>query len=151
MPRGDATPTTRPDSAPHRGEVVGAEREALRAGFGRLVRRERLAGGLLQVDLAELLATDRTAVSRLEAGRVRPTSSMCRRLSRALRTGRGEREVLALEVALHEAAGASLRGVTDRTRRRRDRLDAVALAAARADGADPYTDHLLRLLEEPRV
>ncbi|NGY63426.1 helix-turn-helix domain-containing protein [Lentzea sp. NEAU-D13] len=148
--RGDATPRARPDSAPRRGEVVGAEREHLRGGFGRLVRRERVAVGLLQVDLAELIATDRTAISRLEAGRVRPTSSMCRRLSRALRTGCGEREVLALEVALHEAAGASLRGVTDRTRRRRDRLDAVALAAARSSGGDPYTNHLLNLLEQQR-
>jgi transcriptional regulator with XRE-family HTH domain len=122
----------------------------LRGGFGRLVRRERLAAGLLQADLAELVVTDRTAISRLEAGRVRPTTTMCARLARALRARHGERAVLALDVELQQAAGESLRGFTDRTRRRRDRLEAWTLAAARSSGGDPYTDHLLNLLEQHR-
>jgi transcriptional regulator with XRE-family HTH domain len=148
----DAASTRGSQSATRRGLVVGEERDRLAAGFGRLVRRERLALGLRQADLGELLSTQKSAISRLERGAVRPSSTMVGRLARALRVGRDERAVLELELALRQAAGPALRGSTTRTQQRRDRLDAVAYAVMLGGGAgpgdnEPHTSWLLRLLE----
>lgn len=143
----DATSTARPESAPRRGDVPAAEREFLRLGFGGLVRRERVAAGLTQVDLAELLGCSKSVVCRLERGRVRPSETTIARVARALRTGRGERGILLLEIELQRAVGSSLRRQSKRSRDRRTRLDALVLANR---AGDPFTDELLSDLGAPR-
>ncbi|WNV83713.1 helix-turn-helix transcriptional regulator [Umezawaea sp. Da 62-37] len=146
--RGNASP--RAKTADRRGLVIGAERDALRASFGALLRQERRAAGLSQAQLAERAGSTSFGISRLENGHVRPSTSMTWRLARALRGHLGEREAVALDLRLKLAAGSSLRCFSERTHRRRERIAAEVLAGVEPSlaGADPFSTYVLDLLAD---
>ncbi|QFZ17562.1 helix-turn-helix transcriptional regulator [Saccharothrix syringae] len=132
----------------HRGRAHGVERAELAARFGAVLRTERAARGWSQARLAEAAGITRESVYRLEGGRQRPSTSMTYRLAQALRPGADLRTVVELEARLRIAAGNSLREFSTRTRRRRERLLAEALAGDEVpvNAADPFAGLLMSYL-----
>lgn len=122
-PAAPAAPSAAPD---RRGVVTGTERVRLAAGFGAVLRAERLAAGLTQAALAARAGLARSTAERLERGAQRPSTGSTWRLARALRSD--ERARVALDLRLREAAGPSLREFSARARLRRDRIAAELLA-----------------------
>lgn len=132
----------------HRGRAYGTERAELAARFGSVLRTERAARGWSQAQLAEATDITRESVYRLEGGRQRPSTSMTFALAKALRPGADLRAVVELEARLRIAAGDSLREFSTRTRRRRERLLAEALAGDQVPvgRADPFESVLMSFL-----
>ncbi len=124
------------------------ERAELAVRFGSVLRAERAAHGWSQARLAEAAGVTRESVYRLEGGRQRPSTSMTYRLAQALRPGADLRAVVELEARLRIAAADSLREFSTRTRRRRERLLAEALAGGEVpvNAADPFASVLMSFL-----
>ncbi|ROP37444.1 helix-turn-helix transcriptional regulator [Saccharothrix texasensis] len=149
-PRARSGSTDEPSRSQHRGRAHGTERAELAVRFGGVLRAERAAWGWSQVRLAEAAGVTRESVYRLEGGRQRPSTTMTFALAKALRPGADLRAVVELEARLRIAAGDSLREFSQRTRRRRERLLAEALAGDEVpvNAADPFAGLLMSYLAE---
>lgn len=93
---------------PKREPPDAEERAHLRAGFGALLREERLAAGYSQDELAKHTGLDDRTVQRFEAGEMRPTRPALMLLSLVINrpevlTGRGGRPIRGLEADASDA------------------------------------------------
>jgi transcriptional regulator with XRE-family HTH domain len=118
-----------------RGEVPPQEQARLRDTFGRLLWASRLQADLTQAQLTALAGVGPRTIEKLERGVVRPSDSMCRKLSRALLRHADEVTQAVLAVRLQDAAGDSLR-VWNRRRPISKKIIRAEVAAAERIEAD---------------
>jgi len=114
-------------AVPDRAEWVN-----LAATFGMVLRVER--GHWTQQQLADRAGLDRRSIDRLENGHRRPSTVSVWRIARALRPWDSQRDKVALDERLRQAAGRSLVWSNTRPHAGRERVRAELLAEAAGAG-----------------
>ena len=113
-----------------------AERVRLASTFGAVLRVERGHG--TQQQLADAAGLDRRTIDRLENGQRRPSTVSVWKIARALRPGDSQRDRVALDERLRQAAGRSLVWSNTRPHVARERVRGELLAEA--GGSPPVSD-----------